>query len=358
MRAVGTVSEVEEFTPGVQLLHVDVEGKPRRALNYIMLTGEANVGNRVVLNTIAAEIGFGTGGYDFVVCLQQDSLETSDPPYPPSEIESPQGLLVRLRYTPLQLALPAAEESFPEAVQGDLEGIPVIACGLHSQLVPVLSGIRMSKPDAQVIYVMTDSAALPIGFSRLVAQLTKMGWIQNTITIGQAFGGDLEAVSLYSAMLLAKNHLKADVILVCQGPGNTGTGTSWGFSAIDQGLALNAAGTLHGKPIAALRISFADARPRHHGISHHSLTVLSRVALVPCLIPVPVLPSREDEMIRQQLEEAGIAERHTVQWIDADAAFEYMVKHAAFVRTMGRTPEQEKAYFLAGCAAGLTTFNG
>lgn len=357
MRAVGMVSAVEEFTPGVQWLQVDVEGKPRRALNYIMLTGEAHVGDYVVLNTTAVEIGFGTGGYDFVVCFQENSLSTSDPS-DLSYLSSPQGLLIRLRYTPLQLALPAAEERFPEAVQGDLEGIPVVACGLHSQIVPALAGIRMAKPDARAVYVMTDSAALPIGFSRLVAQLKSMDWMQAAITVGQAFGGDLEAVNVYSAMLLAKNHLKADVILVCQGPGNTGTGTSWGFSGIDQGLVLNAAGTLNGKPIATLRISFADARPRHRGISHHSLTVLSRVARVPCLIPVPMLPSPENETIRQQLEEAGITQRHTVRWVDAGEAFEYMMKQAAFVQTMGRTPEQEKAYFLAGCAAGLAALNG
>jgi len=355
MRVVGVVKAVEPFTPGVQLLRVEREGETRQALNYVMLTGEAQIGDTAVLNTMAVEMGFGTGGYDFVACLSFASSPSSFPVSrtPNSETREAEGMLVRLRYTPLQIALPAAEESFPEAVQGDLEGTPVIACGLHSQIVPVLAGIRMSKSDVRAVYLMTDSAALPLGFSRLYDRLKAMDWLQAAVTVGQALGGDLEAVNVYSGMLLAKNHLKADVILICQGPGNTGTGTQWGFSGIDQGLALNAAGILNGKPIAALRISFADSRPRHRGVSHHSLTVLSRIALLPCLVPVPKLPQAENEIVQQQLEEAGTAQRHTVQQVDADQAFDFMMKHASFVRTMGRTPEQDRVYFLAGCAAGL-----
>jgi hypothetical protein len=349
MRKTGVIKAIEDFTPGVQLVQVEVKGERRQALNYLMLTGAAQLGDTAVLNTVAVDAGFGTGGYDFVICLK----DSESNPQSAIPIQNPEGLLMRLRYTPLQLAMPAAEENFPEAVQGDLEGTPVIACGLHSQIVPVLAGFRVSKPDVRVIYLMTDSAALPIGFSRLVAQLKAMDWIQATITVGQAFGGDLEAVNVYSGMLLAKHHLKADAILVCQGPGNTGTGTTWGFSGIDQGHVLNAAGTLNGKPIAALRMSFADSRLRHQGVSHHSLTVLSRVVLVPCIVPVPILPPSESESIQRQLEETGIAHRHTVQYIAAGRAFEFMLRHASFVRTMGRTPEQDKTYFLAGCAAGL-----
>ena len=75
---------------------------------------------------------------------------------------------------------------------------------------------------------------------------------------GQAFGGELEAVTVWTGMLAAKEVLGADVIVVADGPGNLGTDTTWGVSALGSGNALNAAAALGGRPIPSLRISFAD----------------------------------------------------------------------------------------------------
>ena len=107
------------------------------------------------------------------------------------------------------------------------------------------------------------------------------------MTVGQAFGGDLEAVTVHSGLLAARLALDADLVVVTQGPGNLGTGTRWGFSGVAAGEAVNAAAMLGGRPVGALRISGADARPRHRGVSHHSLTAYGRVALCPCDIAVP-----------------------------------------------------------------------
>ena len=46
-------------------------------------------------------------------------------------------------------------------------------------------------------------------------------------------------------------------------------------------------------PIALLRMSNADSRGRHFGLSHHTHTALSRVALVETLCPCPVLGGPE-----------------------------------------------------------------
>src|SRR5262249_46401194 len=146
---------------------------------------------------------------------------------------------------------------------------------------------------ARLVYVMTDSAALPIAFSRLAPALREKGLLDATVTCGQAFGGDYEAVNLYSGLAVAQAVAKADMIVVCQGPGHTGTGTPLGFSGIDQGIALNAAVALDGTPIAVARLSFADPRPRHVGISHHTRTVLQRIALGSVLVPIPRLPDME-----------------------------------------------------------------
>ncbi len=118
----------------------------------------------------------------------------------------------------------------------------------------------------RVAYVMTDGGALPAWFSRTCAILREAGWLAGTITVGQAFGGDLEAVTLHSGLLAARHVLGADVAVVTQGPGNLGTGTRWGFSGVAAGEAVNAVAVLAGLPVAALRVSEAEsarASPRH-----------------------------------------------------------------------------------------------
>ena len=67
-----------------------------------------------------------------------------------------------------------------------------------------------------------------MAFSRSVAGLREAGWLAGTVTVGQAFGGDLEAVNLHTGLLAAAHVLHADVAVVAQGPGNLGTGSPWG----------------------------------------------------------------------------------------------------------------------------------
>ncbi len=347
-KAVGIVEQVVRERSGVQYLQVRTGAERRNALNYIVLNGRLQAGDTVLLNTTATALNLGTGGYDFVIAVL--------PPIAPAcggEGTGEGELLMRLRYTPLQFAAPAAENRYPDALTGTLEGMPAVAILLHSHLTPVVGAIRYARPDARIVYIMTDSAALALGFSEVVSWLTERGWLAGTITVGQAFGGQLEAVNLYSALLLARHALNADFVVVGQGPGNLGTGTRWGFSGLDQGLALNAIGTLGGQPVAALRISFGDARARHQGVSHHSLTVLSRVALLPCTVAVPQLPADQMERVLNDLQGAAIPDRHTLHIIDADAALEWLLDQGAILTTMGRDADAERAYFLAGCAAGL-----
>ena len=118
------------------------------------------------------------------------------------------------------------------------------------------------------------------------------------VTVGQAFGGDLEAASLHTGLLAARRVLGREVAIVSQGPGNLGTGTRWGFSGVAVGEAVNAAAVLGGRPVGSLRISAADPRQRHRGVSHHSLTAYGRVALaaadlvVPAGLPEPLATRR------------------------------------------------------------------
>ena len=56
--------------------------------------------------------------------------------------------------------------------------------------------------------------------------------------------GNLEAVTTWSGLLAANTVLGADVVVVADGPGNLGTETTWGVSALRSGESLNAAGIL------------------------------------------------------------------------------------------------------------------
>src|SRR5688572_31483417 len=61
---------------------------------------------------------------------------------------------------------------------------------------------------------------------------------------------------LFPYTTLFRSHaLGADVAVVTQGPGNLGTGTTWGFSGAAVGDAVNATAALDGRPVAARRIA-------------------------------------------------------------------------------------------------------
>ena len=109
---------------------------------------------------------------------------------------------------------------------------------LVQRLAPIAAGVRRTDPELRVAYVMTDGAALPGGFSRLVAELRGAGLLHGWVTCGQAFGGELEAVTVWTGLLAARELLTADVAVVADGPGNLGTETTWGVSALGSGHAI------------------------------------------------------------------------------------------------------------------------
>src|SRR5207245_2503856 len=208
------------------------------------------------------ELGLGTGGLHLVVAVLESRGGVS---------EDLHGRVMKARYTPLQTVVQSVEETDAALLERSvgLGGLPVVVAPLHSMIAPIAAGAKAGGA-GRVGYVMTDGAALPAGFSRLIARLRDAGLVDGVITCGQAFGGELEAVTIWTGLLAAKEVLGADVIVVADGPGNLGTETTWGVTALRTGEALNASGTLGGSAVAALRVSFADRRARHRGLSHHS----------------------------------------------------------------------------------------
>jgi hypothetical protein len=197
---------------------------------------------------------------------------------------------------------------------------------------------------------MTDGGALPLAFSRSVYELCEAGWLAASVTVGQAFGGDVEAVTTHTGLLAAHRVLSADVAVVTQGPGNLGTGTTWGFSGVASGEAINATATLNGRPVAALRISEADERERHRGVSHHSLTSLGRVAVAPADVVVPVLDGEFGEKVR--VAAAALSPPHRLIDVELAGLHEAVAAAPVTVSTMGRGLEADSAYFMACAAAG------
>jgi hypothetical protein len=243
---------------------------------------------------------------------------------------------MKLRYTSLQADTGAAEEQ--GTVPSDLGGAPVVVGGVHSQLPPIAVAIAQARPGTRVAYVMTDGAALPIAMSDQVAALVDRGLVHGTITAGHAFGGDLEALNVPAALALARHRLDAEVIVVAMGPGIAGTGSPLGFTGLEAAPALDAAAWLGGRPIACVRCSDADERPRHQGISHHSRTVLDAVrSEVDVAVPPGIDP---------------LEGRHRWHRIDPGPIGDQLAAHGLRVTTMGRTVDEDPQYFAAAAAAG------
>jgi Protein of unknown function (DUF3866) len=381
----GAVRAIRREWAGAVELEVAIAGTHVRALAYTGLTGRPEPGDEVLLNTSALDLGLGTGGYALVVAvpgrLPPDALrpeasgrpggpEASGRPAGPEASGRPAGPghLVKARYTPLQTTVLGADEQgspYHDILReaDDLGGIPVVIADLHSALPAVLAAYfaQLDAPAGaareaglagrdRVVYVMSDGGALPAWFSRTAAMLRELGWLTATITTGQAFGGDLETVTLHSGLLAARHVLDANMVVVAQGPGNLGTGTKWGFSGVAAGEAVNAAAVLGGRPVASLRISDADPRVRHRGISHHSLTAYGRVALARADVVVPDLPG--DFGSRVRAEAGALGARHNLVTVGVEGLRDVLAACPVPLSTMGRGLDEDLAYFLAAGAAG------
>ncbi len=341
----GIVRAVTDVRAGAQELEVEIEGVSAAAIAYPDLCGEVAAGDAVILNATAVELGLGTGGVHFVVAVEGRG----------SEGAGPAGHVMKVRYTPVQTAVASVEERHGDVLEGSagLRQAPVVCAPLHSMIAPVSAGAKRAA-DARVIYVMTDGAALAGGFSRLVPRLRETGLLDGWLTCGQAFGGELEAATLWTGLLAARELLGAEVIVVADGPGNLGTDTTWGVSALSSGHALMAARTLGGRPVPALRVSFADGRERHRGVSHHSLTILADVCRVDVDVPVPAL--RDDDQrtaVWDALRARRLEETHHLVEVDGTPALDELAARGVEVTTMGRSVADDPAFFEAAGSAGV-----
>jgi len=346
----GQVLSVKARRTNLTEIIVQIPGEPeQKAYNYDQLTGPVAVGDLVVLNTTAVAKKLGTGGAHFVMA------NVSKPEHEADQA----GHIMKLRYSPCQVKVLAAEESDSPAAEiikntTSLDGTPVVVGTLHSMLAPAAAGVKFAaKGEARVVYVMTDGAALPLPMSNLVHDLKEAGLVDATITCGHAFGGDWECINIYTALLTAKAVARADVIIVAMGPGIVGTASLLGFTGVEQGEIVNAINILGGQPVAIPRLSFADARERHRGLSHHTVTALGKIALTSCTVVLPELADvGQRALIQSQLDLAWPADKHRLVWEDGHPALAELERREVMVTSMGRAPAEDPAFFLAAGAAG------
>lgn len=364
---------------GLQEVRVRLaNGETAAALHDLAIGTPLRPGDEVLLNTTAVRLGLGTGGIHFVHARLGRAEETIDSlnvgatiprePETPDRLRSPgpqEGHIMKLRYTSLQRAVLSVEEPssphhalFAESLT--LNGMPVLIGELHSMLPAAVCWLRelareAGAPVPRIAYVMTDGGALPLAVSGHVRRLRELGWLAGAVTYGHAYGGDVEAVNKYTALLAARHVLEADLAVVCMGPGIVGTGTLYGFSGIEAGELVGAVHALGGVPVAMARISFADPRPQHRGLSRHTAVALGQAALAPACVPLPRLPAEADTaLLREQVRQSGLARRHRLLWETPPSLEQMAAALEAYgqpITSMGRAWPDDPAFFAAICTA-------
>lgn len=284
-------------------------------------------GEAVTANTVGLEMGLGSGG--FAVALPGASGG--------GELPRNRDHFVKLPYTPLQFPCPPA----PQAES--LAGVPVVVLPLHSHLAPAACVAAALRPGIRTAFLLQEGGALPAGLSRTVRELKQKGLLHRVVTAGSCFGGDLEAPNAFSGMLAAAGgSTPAELVLAGIGPGVVGTGSLYGHGGMSAANALNAACALGADPVLVPRLSTADPRDRHRGLSHHSRAVLS-AALGGCRVAVP-------EEGRELVPPDALPERHAAVEVGFGAGG-LEERFGLTFESMGRGYTEDRVFFDAAAGA-------
>jgi hypothetical protein len=299
-----------------ELVRLEVDGAP--CIAYPRLTGPVEEGDEVLVNVQARMLRLGSGGFDVLYANLTRGLG----------LDPPAGAhVMTLPYTPLQAAAPHAEEAGPLAAA--LDGMPVVCCSLHSQLAPACAGLV----GLRVAYLQLEGGALPVALSEAVRALRARGLLGVAVAVGACLDGDIQCVTPWSALAWARAE-GFEAAICAVGPGIVGTGTRLGHGGLAAASAANAVSGLGGRPVLAPRVSEADPRERHRGLSHHTRAVLEL-----CLGEVELAWPAGYAGAPQ-----GATEVDVDGWREACAGFP--------LQHMGRGPEDDPWFFAAAFAAG------
>jgi Protein of unknown function (DUF3866) len=260
----------------IELATGEADGARREAIADTALVGRAQVGDEVIVNVQALDLGLGSGGFDVVHVNLTRGLDGDGGRGRAS------AHVMKLNYTSLQHAVQPVEE---ERLRLPLER-PVAVLALHGQIAGVAWAFAQAAPGAKLGYVQTEGGALPGGHSRTVRTLRERGLLAGHLTAGAAFGGEAEAITTAGALHHGLRALGWDAAVCGPGPGIVGSSSSLGhggMSALDSAHVSLALGC---PTLLIARMSSSDERPRHRGISHHTLTVLD-LLLEPVTVALP-----------------------------------------------------------------------
>lgn len=339
-----------------QELVVSLEGEHRRAIAEVSLMGSSREGDDVILNVQARDLGLGSGGFDIVHANLTRGLAGDG---------TAGAHVMKLNYTSLQHAVTPVEDEQLELPLGR----PVGVLALHGQLAAVAWAFAQANPEGRLGYVQTAGGALPGGHSRVVQMLLGRGLLAGHITAGAAYGGELEAITTAGALHHGLHSLGWDAAVCGPGPGIVGSSSPLGHGGMNALDSAHTALALGASTLLVARMSSADERPRHRGLSHHTLTVLDML-LEPVTVALPAgirSPAGADlraslgsvfgsarEHAKPQLEldvdrPARMA-RH--DWRRAPVELPAYLSSGLPAQTMGRALLEDPLFFAAALAGG------
>ena len=266
-----------------------------RALAYPALVGEPEVGDRVLLNASALLRGLGTGG----LRLRRGRCPTGcrptrrDPAAPPATSSRRATRRSSRCAWRRRAGQPAPRSADLRATPATWPGMPVVVADLHSALPAVLAGLRADRPDARVVYLMTDGGALPIAFSRTVAGLREAGlagtarsrWARPTAATTRR--SPCTPVCSPPSTCWAPTSPSSSRARATSAPAPAGASPAWRPARPS-----TPRHPARARRSARCAISDADARERHRGDLPPQPTAYGRIALVPADLVAPTPDGR------------------------------------------------------------------
>ena len=227
------------------------------------LVGPVAAGDRVVVNTTAVDLGLGTGGWH-VVHWNLGATSWAQPgarPHHEAALHEPAGRHRRRRGArPLDAA-------------ADLDGLPVVVCGLHSQVAVRRRRVRARAPARALAYVMTDGGALPARAVRPGADL-RAAACSTPPSPPATRSAATSRRSTCRPRSGRRPRDRADAVVVAMGPGVVGTGTDSARPRSRSRAAIDAVARSGEARGGRALLRHRRPPPRTAGVSHHTLTAL------------------------------------------------------------------------------------
>lgn len=312
----GMVTAVGDGHDG--LLRLEVDGEP--CLAYPRLTGPVETGDMVLVNHKARSLDL-AGASDVLAVNLTRGLRLP-------AVDGARGTLWPL--APGQLVVRFAEEEASE-LPTRVDGLTVVCCGVHDQLVPVCAALRGRR----VAYVQLGGGALPVSLSDAVRALRARHVLETTIAVAPCVDADLHCVTVASALAVAAAR-GIDVVVAGIGPGMVATRARLGHGGLAVADAANAAAALGGAVVIAPRVSTSAIREEDRGLSQRT-----RSALELCLGEVAVAWPHGLEAPA----DLAVTEVDVTGWREACAGLP--LGHE------GQGPEDDPWFFASAYAAGV-----